>query len=118
MMDSAGNPREMVTIRARDKTTGKDLILNVPKDASMEEVRARARNAGPPPLRDDAAAPSSLTQVMAEYTRKFNEQEGKELSKDEFRRARRVRVTTLALCPHPLPPLTPRAAGSSPTGER
>ena len=42
MMDSAGNPREMVTIRARDKTTGKDLILNVPKDASMEEVRARA----------------------------------------------------------------------------
>mmetsp|Transcript_23613 Transcript_23613/g.70788 ORF Transcript_23613/g.70788 Transcript_23613/m.70788 type:complete len:118 (+) Transcript_23613:130-483(+) len=52
--------REMFTIRARDKTTQKDLILKVPKDASIEEV-------------------------MSEYTRKFNEQEGKQLSKDEFR---------------------------------
>ena len=70
--------REMVTIRARDKTTGKDLILNVPKDASMEEVsRRRFAVANPRNIRK--------IQVMAEYTRKFNEQEGKELSKDEFR---------------------------------
>ena len=38
--------REMVTIRARDKTTQKDLILKVPKDASIEEVRA-SRPASP-----------------------------------------------------------------------
>ena len=36
--------REMVTIRARDKTTQKDLILKVPKDASIEEVRAPLRS--------------------------------------------------------------------------
>lgn len=64
-MRADADHRDIETIRAHDKTTGKDLILNVPKDASMEEV-------------------------MAEYTRKFNEQEGKELSKDEFRRAPRA----------------------------
>mmetsp|Transcript_6988 Transcript_6988/g.9790 ORF Transcript_6988/g.9790 Transcript_6988/m.9790 type:complete len:113 (+) Transcript_6988:154-492(+) len=52
--------KDYVSIRARDKTTGKDLILRVPKNASMEEV-------------------------MEEYTRKFNEQEGKSMSADEFR---------------------------------
>ena len=53
-------PKDYVSIRARDKTTGKDLILRVPKNASME-------------------------QVMEEYTRKFNEQEGKAMNADEFR---------------------------------
>jgi len=62
--------REMFTIRARDKTTQKDLILKVPKDASIEEV-------------------------MSEYTRKFNEQEGKQLSKDEFRQDPLVALPTL-----------------------
>lgn len=52
--------KDYVSIRARDKTTGKDLILRVPKDASMSEV-------------------------MEEYTRKFNEQEGKTMSREEFR---------------------------------
>lgn len=52
--------KDYVSIRARDKTTGKDLILRVPKNASME-------------------------QVMEEYTRKFNELEGKAMSTDEFR---------------------------------
>ena len=53
-------PREMVTIRARDKATGKDLIITVPRGASMDEV-------------------------MAAYTAKFNAQEGKSLARDEFR---------------------------------
>mmetsp|Transcript_13490 Transcript_13490/g.54117 ORF Transcript_13490/g.54117 Transcript_13490/m.54117 type:complete len:125 (+) Transcript_13490:234-608(+) len=55
-----GSTKDYVSIRARDKTTGKDLILKVPRNASMEEV-------------------------MQEYTRKFNEQEGKAMSADEFR---------------------------------
>mmetsp|Transcript_6942 Transcript_6942/g.22523 ORF Transcript_6942/g.22523 Transcript_6942/m.22523 type:complete len:128 (+) Transcript_6942:84-467(+) len=52
--------RTFVKIRARDKASGRDLILTVPKDATMDEV-------------------------MEAYTAKFNEQEGKFLSKDEFR---------------------------------
>mmetsp|Transcript_10332 Transcript_10332/g.33069 ORF Transcript_10332/g.33069 Transcript_10332/m.33069 type:complete len:119 (+) Transcript_10332:74-430(+) len=52
--------KDYVSIRARDKTTGKDLILRVPKNASMQEV-------------------------MEEYTRKFNEQEGRSMSTEEFR---------------------------------
>ena len=53
-------PREMVTIRARDKATGKVLIITVPRGASMDEV-------------------------MAASTAKFNAQEGKSLARDEFR---------------------------------
>lgn len=52
--------KDTVSIRARDKTTGKDLILRVPRNASMREV-------------------------MEEYTRKFNELEGKSMSTEEFR---------------------------------
>lgn len=40
-MRADADHRDIETIRAHDKTTGKDLILNVPKDASMEEVRLR-----------------------------------------------------------------------------
>jgi len=56
----AGPPEPMVTIRARDKATGEDLILTVPRGASMDEV-------------------------MAAYTAKFNAQHDKRLARDEFR---------------------------------
>ena len=57
-------PREMVTIRARDKATGKDLIITVPRGASMDEVmaaytaeRSVERHSRDQQLEGDARAP-------------------------------------------------------------
>ena len=104
-MRADADHREMVTIRARDKTTGKDLILNVPKDASMEEVRAPP---APPPAERGAGTRRTAGhgRVHAQIQRAGGQ--GALQGRVQARAARRARPRGRAR----------RPAGSSPTGGR